>query len=152
MHIQDEEFRKFHEGVMEPDRIISILEHTKDCDYCAERFMNMKSDEMLVTPNYLKDKMIKRTQMLDVKAEVQIKATSKNVQLLLYGLKTTAAVLGALLLLFSVGHINTTNYVETVNKTNISSNWSDKLFDKKDSIVETMNKYSDEIINGGLNK
>lgn len=151
MHIQDEEFNKFHEGVMEPERIVYILEHTKNCDYCAERLMNMNSDEMLVTPTYLKDKMIKRTQMLDVKAEVQIKATSKNIQLLLYGLKTTAAVLGALLILFSVGHINTSNYIETLD-TNITSSWCDKLYDKSNNVVDMMNEYSNKIINGGLNR
>lgn len=152
MHIENKDLDKFQKGILEPEKIVYILEHTGKCDYCADRLMNIESQELIQAPAYLKDKMIKRTQMLDVKAEVQIKTTSRNVQLFMYGLKTTAAVLGALLLLFSVSQLETTDYMEHVNKTEASANWSSQLYEKSNDVVDIMNQFSNRIINGGLNK
>lgn len=152
MHIENEDFNKFHKGILEPKKLVYVFEHIEKCDYCAERFMNIESEDRLEAPAYLKENIIKRTQMLDVKAQVQIKTTSKQVQLLLYGLKTTAAVLGALFLLFSVGQIKTTNYMEYVNNSKATTSLSNQLSEKSNYVVHVMNQYSNQIVNGGFNQ
>ncbi len=151
MHIENEELEKLKKGILEPNRLVCVLEHIEKCDYCADQLMNME-EEIMTAPAYLKDKMIKRTQMLDVKAEIQIKATSKRTQLFLYGLKTTAAVLGALFLLFTVGQVENASNIECVNKTVSTANLSNQLNEKSNYIANIMNQYSNQIINGGLKK
>lgn len=152
MHIEDEELKKLQKGILEPDRLVYVLEHITTCDYCTDKLMNLEVEEIIPAPAYLKDKMIKRTQMLDVKAEIQIKTTSKQAQLFMYGLKTTAAVLGALLLLFSVGQFKTTSNIELMNKTVSTISWSNQLNEKSNYVANIMNQYSNQIINGGLSK
>jgi len=152
MHIENEELVQFQKGDLDSVRMVELLEHIANCDYCADKLINMESQELMPAPVYLKDQMIKRTQMLDVKAEIHIKTTSKQVQLLLYGLKTTAAVLGALLLLFSVGQIRTAGNIEDVNHVEVTTSLGNQLNEKSNFVADIMNQYSNQIINGGFNK
>jgi hypothetical protein len=151
MHIEEEDLKKYHQGLLEPEKLLDLLEHTKTCSYCADRLMNIEDKDIMKAPAYLKENLIKRTKMLDVKAEVQIKITSKKVQLLMYSLKTTA-VLGALLLLFSVSNMKTTEYIENRNQMEATSNFSNQLLEKSNYVVNIMNDFSNQIVNGGMNR
>jgi hypothetical protein len=152
MHIEDEDLIKFHRGKLVQDKLLFILEHTKQCTYCAERLMSIEIEEGLKAPAYLKNNLIKRTHMPDVKTEVQVKKASKNVQLFMYSLKTTAAVLGALILLFSAGNIKIVNYFENINLELITVSWGNQLDEKTNQITNIMNNLSNVIVNGGLDK
>ncbi|MFA9375188.1 MAG: hypothetical protein ACERKZ_00395 [Lachnotalea sp.] len=153
MHIEIEDLTKFQKGLLEPEKLIMVFEHIEKCNYCAEQLMNLEAEEIIQAPSYLKDRIIKRTQLIDVKAEVKIKETSKKIQLFLYGLKTTAAVLMALLLLFSVGQIKTMDYSsEYLNNTKVTSSLSNQLQEKSNDVASMMNQLSNRIVNGGLNQ
>jgi hypothetical protein len=151
MHIEDQVFKRFHVGVLDTEELITVLEHIETCSYCADKLMKIDSGDMEQAPVYLKDNIIKRTQMPDIKAKVKISSTSKKVELLVYSLKTTAAVLGALILLVSISYVNTSSVMHHPDKVSTSVNWGSELHEKSNEVVNIMNNFSNRIINGGKN-
>lgn len=152
MHIEQEVLKRFHEGLLQTDELITVLEHTQTCSFCAEKLMKIDTDDVVQAPAYLKDSIMKRTQMPDIKAKVQIRTTSKRAELFLYSLKTTAAVLGALILLVSVSYVNTSDMMmDQNNKRSESFTIGEQLHEKSNEVVNIMNYFSNRIINGGRN-
>jgi hypothetical protein len=153
MHIEKKEMQQLHKKNIEEVERIKLLEHISHCDYCANLWMEVEMEEDgLQAPSYLKSQMMQRVQMLDVKTEVKIKTTSKQVQLLLYGLKTTAAVLGALLILLSVGQISVMKHVGVNEQTRVTEGVSNTLSEKSNSIADMLQQYSNQIIDGGIER
>lgn len=152
MHIEEEVLQRFHEGKLEPDEMILVLEHVGECSFCADKLMQIEEENQLKAPAYLKNNVISRTQMVDIKAKTVLKNTSKKAELFLYGLKTTTAVLGALILLFSISYFTNINGIEGWREeVNVSANLGSELFEKSNEIVSGMTDFSHQIINGGRN-
>lgn len=151
MHIEDEKLKQFSQGTLETDEIIKLLEHMKDCSYCTEQFMQIEENNQMKAPVYLKDNILNRTKMPDIKVKTQLKVVSKKTELFFYSLKTTAAVVCALLLLFSVSYVNQSNVLEQQQRVSVSSDIGSKLYEKSNDIVHIMNYFSNRIMNGGRN-
>lgn len=165
MHIESERLIAYSNNkIVDIKELIDILEHIGTCDYCAgllaEIESDVKEDELhIMAPKYLKAQIIERSEKLDIKAEITVKKTSKNMQLLIYSLKTTAAVIGALILLFSVSNINMDYSIpqkqqierEYQGKENYNEeiNISRKIAEKSNEISNTINDISNIILNGG---
>lgn len=152
MHIKEEDLRRFHQSTLKPDEVVTVLKHIETCTFCAERLMEMESDSCIHAPSYLKDQLITRTQMVDVKTKVHMKTISKQVELLLYGLKTTAAVIVALILLFSVNTIRIKDVMDIRNELIISFDCSSQLYEKSNRLVDVMSHFSNRIVDGGRTK
>lgn len=165
MHIERERLIAYSKNeITDTKELIDILEHISTCDYCADLIAGIESDLQeaqlnISAPRYLKGQIIERSNKLDVRAEITVKETSKNMQLLIYSLKTTAAVIGALILLFSVSNINMDYSIpqkqqiekeyQEKEKYNEEINISRKIAEKSNKISNTINEISNMILNGG---
>lgn len=149
MHIQENIMKEFLDGKLEAEQLLEVLEHMEICDYCAEALTTISDAQTLNAPRYLKDQIINRTQMVDIQAVEQIKKTSKKMSLLLYTLRTTTAVAGALLILFAVGRME--NY-EMHKPLELTSEVSARLSKGSDQAVSFINDFTNQIINGGIKK
>ena len=149
MHIEKEVLEGFQKNQLETVKYVQVLEHMKLCDYCAENLASLEEENLIKAPRYLKDQIVNRAGMPDIQAAVQLKNTSKNVQILLYGLKTATAVAGALLLLFAVTRMEDAG---TFDRINITNEFSGRLSERGNHIVDFMNEFSNQIINGGMKK
>lgn len=148
MHVEKKDLEAFQKNELGSDEYLDVLEHIKSCDYCAEKLVYLE-EEPMKAPLYLKGQILERTQMLDVQATVQIKKTSKSIQLLLYSLKTVTAVAGALLILFTVSRIDTDI---TFEKINIAGKITNKLVEGSNQALNFINEFSNQIVNGGMKK
>ena len=152
MHIDDEVLKKFQKGTLDSKELIEVLEHLETCSFCTDRWMNLEKEEMIQSPSYLKEDILKRVHKADVQVNIHIKKTSKKTELFFYSLKTTAAVLGALILLISISYVNTTERLtDYKDKASPSVSISEKLNEKSNEIVNIMTYFSNQIINGGKN-
>jgi len=155
MHIEKKVLDAFQKNELESAEYIQVLEHIKSCDYCAENLASLEEESTIQAPQYLKDQIVNRARMLDVQATVQrnkmfrLKKTSKNVQLLLHSIKTATAVAGALLILFAVTRMENVGMFE---KTYITEEFSGRLSEGSNNVVDFMNEFSNQIINGGMKK
>jgi len=137
----------FQKNRLDSEECIQVLEHVKSCDYCAEKLVSLNEEAEMPAPRYLKDQIIKRTQMPDVQAAVQIKKTSKSLQFLFYSLKTASAVAGALLILLAVTRME---YAGTFEKISITSEFTGRLSEGGNKAVDFINEFLNQIINGGM--
>ncbi|WP_099468513.1 anti-sigma factor [Konateibacter massiliensis] len=149
MHIEDDKIRKFHRGELNAEEIMNVLEHTDTCSFCADKLMSAEEEEQIEAPAYLKDNLMERIKMPDIKIKEQIKITSKKTELFFYSLKTTAAVVMALLLLASVSHINAAGILDYNRNVAPSASVGTQLFDKSNEAANLINDFSNRIINGG---
>jgi len=72
--------------------------------------------------------------------------------LFFYSLKTTAAVLGALVLLISISYVNTSaRIMDDKDRASTSTSISEQLNETSNEVVNIMTNFSNRIINGGKN-
>lgn len=151
MHIDKDILKQFHAGTLDSKELIEVLEHINKCSFCAEQLMEIEENDLIKAPSYIKESINKRVQMPDMRLNNRIKETSKRMELFLYSLKTTAAVVGALMLLISISYINTSNVLneKTIDFPSVSI--SSQLYEKSNEVVHIVNYFSSRIINGGKN-
>lgn len=159
-HISKTDLYTFQHGIMNQKDKEEFLEHICSCDYCADQFAALISEEIIVAPRDMKANILKATKRVDVQLAAKARETSKQMQLFIYGLKVgTATVCALLLLLFTMNFsnistafdmpINTSSdtSVETEDNNNISL--TAKIRDNMDTISNSMLDFSNNIINGG---
>lgn len=151
MHIDDKVLQNYHKGILETKELVEVMEHIETCSFCADRLMSIEEEDIIQSPRYLKETILKRTQMPDVKINIHMRNTSKKAELFQYSFKTTAAVIGALILLFSISYVNTSNVMERKERVSVSSNLGGQLYEKSNKVIHNINCFSNEIINGGRN-
>ena len=125
--------------------LLEAFEH--DC--CDEILAHLSDPQIRPAPKYLKEQIINRTQMPDMQISRQIMQTSARINLLRYTLRTTAAVAGALLILFTVGRLE--NYIIRT-PFYITTKISVKISNGSNQALDFINAFSSQIVNGGMKK
>lgn len=152
MHIDEEVLKKFQKRSLGSEELIEVLKHLETCSFCTDRWMEIEDEEMVLAPSYLKEDILKRVHKADVQVNIHLKKTSKKAELFYYSLKTTAAVLGALILLISISYVNTSNRImDYKDRALTSTSISEQLNEKSNEVVNIMTYFSNRIINGGKN-
>lgn len=153
MHINEEVFTKFQDNSLSTNELTTMLEHISRCDYCAEELaFSEQQTELLKTPRYLKGQILNRTKDLDIQASIQITKHSKELQLFLYGLRTSIAVICALFILSVGTNPDFLHYVKTRSTINITGELTTKLQESSNWMVNSINTLSDKLLNGGIKK
>lgn len=104
MHITEKNKEAFKNSNMKTDDTIVFLEHLNNCDFCLQKLIENEEEYSAVSaPSYLKDQILKAASSPEVQAAKAVKNTSYHIQRILFSLRTTAGVIMALILLFSIG-------------------------------------------------
>jgi len=146
MHTEKDQLSSFHQEQMERDDIKAFLEHITECDDCMERMIAHEEKNSIPAPVYLKEQIIKRSQMPDMIVVKQVQKTSKQLQLFLFGCKTAAAVVGALLLLFTVTRFDEVGIMQGDQLSVLAAG----MEQQGDRAAQWFDEYSNWMINGGI--
>lgn len=173
MHSTNQDLEKFKNSQMSTDEMIAFLEHLDQCDFCLDQMMtHEKLAPTVSTPDYLKEQILKKAASLEVKAEKSTLETSRKMQLFYESLRTTAGVLMALALLFTVGQIDFSSLyhpapnISAIHQTDMtavhtypvqnedylrdfSADIGERLSGSTDKISNYLNQISNKIVNGG---
>jgi hypothetical protein len=98
-HISKTDLYAFQHNIMKQDDKEQFLEHICSCDYCADQFATMMSEEIITAPKYMKDNIMKAVKRPEIILAAKARETSKRMQLFIYTLKVGTATICALLLL-----------------------------------------------------
>lgn len=99
-------------------------------------------------PVYLKAQILERASRPDLQAAVAVRRTSKNMQLFYYSLKTAAAVLAALLLLFALPVYQGEQSPEGSRQIPVTQRMTRSMKDQSSKWAEFLSKFSFEIVHG----
>jgi len=106
VHISKTDLYAFKNNSMDPEELMSFLEHISECTYCSDQFAVFMSDDLVSAPVDMKSnilKAVRREQLIKGK----VKDVSKRMQLFIYSLKVGAATSLALLMLILMTLSNT---------------------------------------------
>lgn len=105
-HLTTQILFNFNQGNLSNEDYMTVLTHISDCERCAGLFADsFKAADTLTAPHYLKDNIME--QVLHTKdaeklvTSALLRKSSINRQWLLYSLRVSAAMLGALFIIFS---------------------------------------------------
>lgn len=118
-HMNKEDFLRFQQNLMNQTEKEAFLNHIGGCDYCADYFATLLSDDIILAPRNMKANILMATKRPDVVLAKKMKETSKRLQLFWYSLKVGTAMACALLLLgftLQVSNPPTIQPVEVVQK------------------------------------
>lgn len=130
-------------------------------DAALEKFIrSVEENELLTAPRYLKGDILRESQKTGVQIAQKSTRISVKVELMLYGLKVSAAVIGAIFLLGVVNMnqnlVNPNIYVAEDSKAIGESTKSsrervdhiaEQLNQKSNRISSKLNEFSDKLIN-----
>lgn len=143
------------------DKPMEILkEHENPClimdremtDAELAKFIQMiESDAMLTAPRRLKENILDESIQLGTKIAKRSKTLSVKMQLLLYSLKISAAVVGAIFLL-GVIQIDSSQIAQAVNKPTkeqkeSTQSLTETLNEKSNAVSSALNNFSSNLIN-----
>lgn len=99
-HITKEQLIKFHAGTLDRQEEQDLLMHVAGCTHCSQLFAESFEDgPLLMAPRELKEAIIADSKRIDTQLSVQARRCSRQIQLILYSLKVSAAVAASLLFL-----------------------------------------------------
>lgn len=110
--------------------------------------VNLPSEVSKKAPAYLKDQIMERSSRPDVRTAAAVHQTSKNMQLFYYSLKTAAAVLAALLLLFALPVPGEEQAGPGVWQIPITQRMTRSMNNQSSKWTEFLNKFSFEMVHG----
>lgn len=157
MPVKDDSFRKFLEDDMDSQEMLCFLEElaNEEPDSSLLNSVTDGNEHLIEAPSYLKDQVMLRIRQPDIQAVRSIRQTSKQIQFITYSLKTAAAVLAALFLLFSVGQIDLsslslhTSVISEKEKPSITSQLNQEIQNGSNKIAAFLNQFSNSWIQGG---
>lgn len=93
-HITEELWIALSNNSIRHQDYMKILEHTCDCTWCAEHLAEVLEEEQnaVSPPAYLTGQIMERIGRLDVQAQMSVKKKSRQLRLLIYGMKVGLAV------------------------------------------------------------
>lgn len=119
-HISKSEFYEFQKDLLNQTDKIKFLEHICTCDYCADQFAELMSEDIVTAPRNMKENILAASKRPEVQLVVKFKATSKRMQLFIYSLKVgTATICALLLLMLTMNYSNVfinSNIIEDTSK------------------------------------
>lgn len=137
---------------------VKFLEHISCCDYCADQFTTLMSENIITAPRDMKATILKATKRPDVQIVAKARETSKKMQLLIYSLKVCTATVCALMLLVltmnlpsitntmhPIGNVSTQKVAVKINDQSLTT----AIRDGVDNINNNMLEFSNNIMNGG---
>ena len=148
MHVDRDLLQQFLDEELELQDSKEVLENIVQHDDWANALADLAESRVVPAPHYLKEQMIRRSQMPEVVATEQLKAASKGMQMLFYGLRTAAAVFCALLMLHGVSQIPDSELGRTQGPT---QQVTYKLTEGTNRAAAFLNDFSNQIVNGGMN-
>lgn len=168
MHVSPEEIQRFQEQSMNTEDMISFLEHIDNCNYCLEQMLDFEEDfHIPEAPAYLKEQILSHAATPRIQAEKARHTFSYRLQLFYCGVKTTAGVLMALLLLFSVSNMDFAGLASnfTIQKEHtytqylsgqhpdylyqFSQRINQELTDNSEALASYLDDFSSKLFNGG---
>ena len=161
-HITEEMWIALKEDSISSADFCKILEHTCDCTWCADRLASImdREEQEAVPPAYLTEQILERVGQLDIQAAVTIRRTSKRIQLLLYSLKVSAAVVFSILILVLTANFQEVGFTQIEKpaaEQEAPGQESEKsILDRVNEVTyeatEKMNEFANQILNGGKKK
>lgn len=157
-HISKSDLLAFQHDRMNQTEKENLLEHICSCDYCAEQFAMIISEDVIPAPKDLKANILKASKSPEVQLAIKVRETSKRMQLFIYSLKVgTATVCSLLLLLFTMNYsklpiklsLPEITSVQTSTDTNDNPSLTSKVLDKMDAFGDNMLDFTNSIIHGG---
>lgn len=173
MHADQELFEKFQQETMDTQEMIDFLSHLENCSFCLNELANIQECRApSPAPSYLKEQILTRAMDPDVQTVKAVHNTSRRMELLFYSLRTAAGVAAALVLLFSINRINSSDLFSPVSRqkhfqeTTESIDWtkqeerqtdiydfsqsiSSGLADSMNGVTDSLNGFTNILINGG---
>lgn len=149
MHIEQQTIIEFCNGTLDSKQTIEILEHMSTCDFCAEQLASLEGKQLLQAPSYLKDTIMSRIQLPDVQRNQKAKRISEKTEWLFYSLKTLSGVACAVLLLFSVTRMKLPQTITYESKTPIADVMTERLAKGSNDMVDSINRFSNRLLQGG---
>lgn len=152
-HITEYDLLHFQTDSMNPQEKLLFLEHTCSCNFCSEQLAKAMEEELLTAPVDMKENIMKAVRRPEMQLKKKINVVSKNVQLLFYSLKVSAAALGSLAVLMLV--INFTNIPpassqkaskDNFNNYNHTVSLTSTLRENMDTISSRMLSFSNNIM------
>lgn len=105
VHVTKEQLDSLLAGQLCEEERIRLLGHVSGCSYCAELFADCLEESPLTPPLYLREEILERSRCMDVRTVRTVYGLSRQMRLLLYGLKVGLAVAVSLFLLFSSSNL-----------------------------------------------
>ncbi len=163
-HISNHLWELLAEGAASDEEFQQILEHTRECAWCAEKMADVmergNAAMDILPPVYLKDQILQAIARPEVKITVTGRRFSKNMRLLLYGLKVSAAVaISVFMLLFTTEQERDSEQLSfrresewegwELRREHSLTEW---MNDSSGRVTDYMNNMTNFIINGGKTK
>lgn len=172
-HISKNLFCDWQAGRMKQPEEERFLGHIGVCTFCADKFgswmeegmveftessdlgrtdeltpykeRTIQEEHLLLSepPSYLKEEILRRTRQMDVQAAVHFKETSQKMQLVLYSLKVSLAVMASIFLLMVTANVQNMDF-ETV-RTEPKQQREAWEHDHQMNITDTLKQKSGEI-------
>jgi anti-sigma factor RsiW len=150
MHINEETLQKFLDGTLPPDKLLQTLEHLDTCEYCREALAALEADTGEVqAPAYLKQQIQERVRRPDVQTALQVKKTTKQLQLFYYSMKTAAGVIGALLILLAVSKADLLPTVTYREPPSVTTQIPERIYEKGNQVTDWLKDITNKLVNGG---
>lgn len=173
-HISKDLFCDWQAGRMRQPEEERFLGHIGVCTFCADKFGSWmeegileftessepgRADELTPykdcssqeehsllaePPSYLKEEILRRTRQMDVQAAVHFKETSQKMQLVLYSLKVSLAVMASIFLLMVTANVQNMDF-ETVRTEQKQQQREAREHDQQMNITDTLKQKSGEI-------
>ncbi len=107
MHITEKDKEAFKNSTMTTNQVIAFLEHLDHCSFCLQELAeNEEKHSSVSAPAYLKHQILNAASSPEIQASKAVRNTSYRMQRILYSLRTTAGLIMALFLLFSIGQVD----------------------------------------------
>lgn len=114
-HLTHDELLALRFDELNPTDTLTLMEHISSCDFCANQFIHIMSEEMITAPKDLKRSILEEVKRPEIQITMKAKETSKKLQLLFYSIKVGGAMLGALIFLLFTIKMNSYNLIVDIN-------------------------------------
>jgi hypothetical protein len=145
-HIDKNDYILFHNNQMDRNETEEFLKHISSCDYCADQFATLMSEDIIMAPRDMKENLLKATRRPEVQIARRANETTKKMQLFWYSVKVgTATVCALLLLLLTINFADSPNQFKIISQENPKS-FTTTLRNNMDNISNSMLNFSNNIM------
>ncbi len=148
-HITKEQFILFQQDLMNQNEMQEFLMHVASCDYCADQFSSLMSEDIIPAPRTMKENILAATKKPEIQLAKKMNESSRKIKLLWYSLKVgTATVCALLLLLLS---FNLPNNPDKIKIPGVATTAGINQSDKNEPITISLRNGMDHISKSILN-
>lgn len=145
-HIDKNDYILFQKNQMNRNETEEFLKHISSCDFCADQFATLMSEDIIMAPRDMKENLIRATRRPEVQIARRANETTKKMQLFWYSVKVgTATVCALLLLLLTINFADSPNQFKIIQPEN-SKSFTTTLRNNMDNISNSMLNFSNNIM------